>query len=713
MARAALIWLLICSCLTAADISVTLPPGAACFRCYEIAITLPAEWLPPAAQLHDAYDADRNQQFLRLQLDMQHADASLSLPVFCLRNKPQGPWLLQARWTPTRTGVWSAVLRGSLHNGKQLRVIEHKLTQTVTVSDDTLPGLLQYPSIDSSQRYFHVSNSDGSSRARLFHGVCRAWLVTATRDASGWAAHEYASRQQELLPAMRTHGYDMLHLWMAPWEFQLVHLDQAEFWRQADDRWQRHQLTDTTAPAWQRYDQGRAAALDQLMQQLSGNQQTQRIYTLLAPMPHVSLQLKSHPWGSEGCWSQADDPGQALQKCNGFSALLGERAFWSFFHADPQAKLDSWESRCFDHQANYFRYVIARWGASPSLGIWELFDEIDAIGDGIGLLQQRSGWWSDPRHQQWLQNICALFNGRLQRRDGLRYAGDAYQHPLHCATTSHAGGFSATGNMHWRTLPDQRLSPGWHWYPMPGDPDLLTYWAKTVHGVSAFSQVWKNQRPYFLGEFGYIDRLHPQDDVNILYPSLLHFGIWASAFNGQAITVMDWDDGKEYGELRPRDSGAGGPFGKDAYPIHNGKRLEVLRAFIRDIDWQTVHISNQDPQTPHITEKNPQRSFLICESQRIHGWALFFDQHYQSVIHDIADGKWRLQYVDPWTGKALAPAQDLTVTNNTLQLNSKGITEKLVEQRSQFSATQRLCRGFDIAWRLWKVDSELQAGDKQ
>ncbi len=703
MARITLIWLAICCGLSASEITCTLQNTAVCFEAQDIEIQIPAQWLPPTEQMHDAYDADRDQRYFRLDGHFIHKDITLIIPCFFMRKKPDAAWTCMLRWAPTRTGNWTLLLKGTVGLGDaQVQNIKHDTQQVINVTDEGLDGFLQYPQEQASQRYFRISKSDGTNTAKLLHGSCRAWLVSADKTSSGWAAHEYANRKNELLPALREHGYNVLHQWFAPWEYQLVHLDKAEYWRQADDSWKRHPIASSWH-AHQSIDQGRASAFDTWIKQLAGNKSGECIYTLLAPLPHVSFQLDRHSWGGEGCWSKIDDPDQRLEKCNGFSALIGGKNIWRFFLADPAQTLESTPSKDFDHQANYFRYLIARWSAFTSVGIWEIFDEIDAIGGEVGLMDQKTAWWSDKRHDQWLENINALFAGDLKRSDGLLYRGDPYQRPLHCATTSHAGGISADSNLYWKNIPDKHMSIGWHWYPTPSDKNILHFWLKTVHGLGLFSDVWKDTRPHFLGEFGYVDRLQPFNQVNILYPSLYHFGIWGSAFNGHAITAMDWDDGKEYGEIRFRQSP--GAFDQKSYPINNGLRLDALRQFCKSIDWDSVRISRQDKSIPQVKDAKHQISYALQDKNAVYAWTLLFGDHFACSIDNIKNARYTLQFYDSWTGqKIIHPEIILKAENKSVTIKSEALKDYLIKNRnSQMTKDKRLFKGFDIAWTLHQI----------
>src|SRR5471030_815800 len=143
--------------------------------------------------------------------------------------------------------------------------------------------------------------------------------------------------------------------------------------------------------------------------------------------------MQEHPWGgNESGFSPANDGGtHGLERLNGFSAFKPAMSAWDFFDADPTLPLNDPRAKLFDHQANFYRYIIARWGASRAIGAWVIVDELDAVGDVVGSVKEKTGWWGHPQCETWLANIFKLYRGQLVRSDGVKYAGDSYHHPLH------------------------------------------------------------------------------------------------------------------------------------------------------------------------------------------------------------------------------------------------------------------------------------------
>jgi hypothetical protein len=159
------------------------------------------------------------------------------------------------------------------------------------------------------------------------------------------------------------------------------------------------------------------------------------------------------------------------------------------FFTDPQA-------RAFTKRKLY--YIMARWGYSPNILAYELFNEVEFTDAAQGKLWDDIALW----HRE-----MALF---LRQFDGNR----------HLLTTSSAPSIAADSPI-WETVDYVQT----HAYPT----DLLT----TLLTPEATIGKKKTDRPGFVGEFG------PQtlkDDG-----SGLHLGIWAGLMSGRAGVPEYWD----------------------------------------------------------------------------------------------------------------------------------------------------------------------------
>ena len=197
---------------------------------------------------------------------------------------------------------------------------------------------------------------------------------------------------------------------------------------------------------------------------------------------HPNLRDETHAWG-EGNW-----------KRNGFSKL-GD--IDSFFVSD-----EAWA-----WQENLYRYIIARWGYSTSIGMWQTVSEIN----GTNAYDQ-----TDP----WHAKVNAYF-----------VENDPYRHP----TTA-----SGSGEVDWPTGHSVMDMPQMHVYEFPGNDvirsaEIIADWTQRML-VSA-------DKPNWVGEFGVTS--------NAYYPELFHHSIWAALASGASMTPAEWNSGGAWGRMTP------------------------------------------------------------------------------------------------------------------------------------------------------------------
>ena len=451
---------------------VVYEPRAKLFAKHTLRVSLPLALRPRwMNEIHDAYDANRNGRYTRLFALLRHASGfSLKVPGFAWRAKPGGHWRWEIRWSARRLGPWKGkvVLERGVGKGRGSRWVSPLPREIQVLPNPGIQGPLVAPRKNENPRYLRRVGPDGRSRAIWLWGACRAWVVSGQGPPENWLPHEWISREKTLFPSLHAGGYNLLNQWMAPWEFLLVHRDRASHWRHLRT-WKRTPYAmNEVWRSYSTYDQGRALAFDRLVERSEGDPTKPTIHLLLSPIAHQNFQLREHSWGSqESGWSLENDRGQQHpSKLNGFSGYKANMKVWSFFEATPNSALSDWRSCLFDEQANYYRYLIARWGYSRALGVWVLMDELDAVGDQVGDLRHKTGWWQRPHPSRWLGQIIRLFRGKLKRSDGMLYQGDPFQHPIHAATTSFGGGLEPGANVDWKGPKQEPLDLyGWHWYP--------------------------------------------------------------------------------------------------------------------------------------------------------------------------------------------------------------------------------------------------------
>jgi hypothetical protein len=197
------------------------------------------------------------------------------------------------------------------------------------------------------------------------------------------------------------------------------------------------------------------------------------------------------------------------------SALGGPCANRSCIFTNPTAK---------KYQQQIFRYIIARWGYSPNILSWELFNEIDEL------------QWSDTNNWDW----TAVINWHQQMAQYIQSI-DAHHHLVNTST----GSFKTHSDLY--GLPEMGFAEI-HFYYVPGccsyapsDPtgrdmaDLTRYYAHLLYGSVT-------NKPSLIGEWGLVN----ENWINSPYLDAdtagvhLHNGLWSSLMSGMASTGLNW-----------------------------------------------------------------------------------------------------------------------------------------------------------------------------
>ncbi len=158
-------------------------------------------------------------------------------------------------------------------------------------------------------------------------------------------------------------------------------------------------------------------------------------------------------------------------------------------------------------------YIVARWGYSPSILAWELFNEVEGTDAGSGKQWQDIAMW----HRE-----MALF---LRQFDGYH----------HLITTSARPGVPADSPI-WDTVDYVQT----HIYPS----DILS--SPLTQSVAEGGK--KQEKPSFIGEFG-------ESNLQDVEGRVLHKGLWASVMNNATGSAMYWDwaeveKGNRYSEFQ-------------------------------------------------------------------------------------------------------------------------------------------------------------------
>ncbi|MFC2089599.1 DUF5060 domain-containing protein, partial [Bacteroidota bacterium] len=269
------------------------------------------------------------------------------------------------------------------------------------------------------------------------------------------------------------------------------------------------------------------------------------------------------------------------------------------------------DSLVWEYQKKKYRYLIARFAHSRSMGIWELINEMNGT-DG----------WAHGRHQEcydWVEKCDRYFE-----------ENDPYNHPV---TASFSGGFTEYREelYHRNDIPNIHMYPAQGW-PLKYQNDSLR---SAMHNYAwASRRFWDNfEKPSIFGESGaglaYFNINDPR------YHTSYHNQIWASLTNGLAATPVWWD-----------------------YPVLTAEdwdQLKILAEFVEGID-----LANK-PFKPMEVECASADVYVMGSGEEAFGWgrAIMSDNISKTSIQlsGMIDGSFDVEWYDPWTGEILGSSR--------------------------------------------------------
>lgn len=321
-----------------------------------------------------------------------------------------------------------------------------------------------------------------------------------------------------------------------------------------------------------------------------------RIDSMLAILEDRNIQMMYAIWPhdlfSETVWA-------AQWRQNPYSQLIDVEDVYS-------------DSLVWEYQKKKYRYMIARFAHSRSMGIWELINEMNGT-DG----------WAQGKHQEcyeWIEKCERYFQ-----------ENDPYNHPV---TASFSGGYGE-----YREELYERIDiPNIHVYPAQGWP--LQYPGDTLRSAM-YNYAWASRRfwdrfekPAIFGEAGaglaYFSTRDPR------YHLSYHNQIWAALTNGLSSTPVWWD-----------------------YPVlteGDWDQLKILSGFVRQIDF-----ANR-PWAPLEVTADGTDLFVMGTGTEAFGWGRSYtsDDVSGSVfrISGLADLTCRIEWIDPWTGEHISTTRE-------------------------------------------------------
>ncbi len=270
------------------------------------------------------------------------------------------------------------------------------------------------------------------------------------------------------------------------------------------------------------------------------------------------------------------------------------------------------DSLVWEYQKKKYRYMIARFAHSRSMGIWELINEMNGT-DG----------WAHGRHREcydWVEKCERYFQ-----------ENDPYNHPV---TASFSGGYEE----YREDLYERTDIPNIHMYPAQGWP--LKYPQDTLRSAM-YNYAWASRRfwdrfekPAIFGEAGAGLAYYPTRDPR--YHLSYHNQIWAALTNGLAATPVWWD-----------------------YPVlteGDWDQLKVLAGFVAEIDFANL------PWAPLEVAAEGADLYVMGAGTEAFGWARSFVSDDISgtdlSITGLTDLTYRVEWIDPWNGNRISTSRE-------------------------------------------------------
>jgi hypothetical protein len=333
-----------------------------------------------------------------------------------------------------------------------------------------------------------------------------------------------------------------------------------------------------------RYDQHKAARIDEVLTWAEARD----MKMMLAIWVHPYLRIEGVPWDN-GQWHEE----------NPYSEIVDVEDFYT-------------DSLALSYQEKHHRYVIARWGYSRALGIWEIINEIHGT----------SGWVaSEAASKKWVEGVHSYFK-----------ENDPFNRP----TTASFGGIA--GASHYTETDQLGDIPNVHFYeqhgwptPYPGDL-VRSGLANVVSEARKLKN--KGRRPAFLGEAGYYSML--TDAATEGYTWEFHNAFWAGLANGLASTPFWWEFNQS-----------------DIFTPVRLNEYRILNDFVRDIDFAHLSFSPSE-----ISGESMDGYFMGADTTGF-GW---MKRYSGTTIAGapvtlsrarLDNGTYRLQWFHTWTGEIL------------------------------------------------------------
>ncbi len=337
-------------------------------------------------------------------------------------------------------------------------------------------------------------------------------------------------------------------------------------------------LIESLASGLGRYDQNKCNRIDAILQWI----EQRNMVLMLAIWPHDLFCLNMAGWAA--LWSQ--NPYKAL--CSVLEIYENETA-WKY-------------------QEKQYRYLIARWGYSRGLGIWEIVNEINGT----------DAWANGriPQAEGWTRKVHAFLK-----------AHDPFGRPT---TASMSGGQYWPNGYAIFDVPNVHMyETGWPG-KFNGNPLRSSLW--TYHTVTR--QMWDDfAKPAIMGEAGWLDNYGNYAGDSDEYAIMYHDALWVSWASGLASTPVWW--GYDPRAMGPKVL----------------QRMKMFAPLAAQIDY-----AHKAFQPAEVTVADAD-AFAMSDSTQAFGWTRDFYGYDISErlmqLSGLVDTVYSVQWFDTWAGKTV------------------------------------------------------------
>ncbi|RPI31743.1 MAG: DUF5060 domain-containing protein [Chloroflexota bacterium] len=335
----------------------------------------------------------------------------------------------------------------------------------------------------------------------------------------------------------------------------------------------------STSPVNSAYDKYSASNM-KVIDAIVRDAQKKGIFLVFTIWDHPQLRGEDHAWGRGNYMNN-----------NGFRNLVDVDSFFT-------------SEEAWAWQENFYRYIIARWGFSPGIGMWQTVSEINGTN-----AYENTDAWHEKVNQYFIDN-------------------DPYRHP----TTA-----SMSGDTDWEAGHQAMDAPQVHVYALENDAvksaGIIAYWTGLM---------WDRvEKPNWVGEFGVTG--------NLYYPELFHNSIWAALGAGAAMTPAEWNGGGSWMEMTP-----------DLYADIGRLARFVADIPLAELDPSALQINSTDPEVRAWGVAGEQGGLLWVQDFSMEGRPIEEvrslsapRQGVQIEIQGLESGDYTLRPYDTWQGEYL------------------------------------------------------------